>query len=80
MDSMNPLHTDETFYFVAQTGVWKLRRPLAPSNYHIYELPYAELARVQIAVRAARVTPDGLEYRPDFLWWLEHNDKGAGGQ
>ena len=77
MDNTNPLHTsDDCFYFVAQTGVWKLRPPLAPSNYHIYRLPYAQLARVQVAVRDAEVGPNGLEYHADFLHWLEHNDKG----
>ncbi len=77
MDNTNPLHTDDTFYFVAQTGVWKIRRFRAPSNFHVYELPYAELARVQEAVRDAKVTPHGLEYTAEFLWWLEHNDKGG---
>lgn len=77
MDNMNPLHTsDDCFYFVAQTGVWKLCRPLAPSNFHVYQLPYAQLAKVQAAVRDADVAPEGLVYPQEFVVWLERNDKG----
>lgn len=67
----------DVFYFTAQTGVWKIKRPKAPSNYHAYVLPWSKLGKVQLAVESARVTGGGLEYDPEFLEWLEANDLGG---
>jgi hypothetical protein len=64
---------DNVFYFHAQTGVWLLRKFKAPSN-HTYTLDWKYLGKVQSAVRDAEVSPAGLKYPADFLWWLEHND------
>ena len=67
---------ENVFYFCAQTGVWLARKPNAPSNYYRYTLDWKHLEKVQAAVRAAEVAPEGLKYHADFLWWLEHNDLG----
>jgi len=64
----------DVFYFTAQTGVWKLKRPKAPSNYYTYALPYAKLGKVQSAVRDAKVMGGGLVYPQEFVVWLEKND------
>jgi len=61
-------------YFTAQTGVWKLEAPKAPSNYHTYELLFSNLGKIQMAVGAADVGSSGLEYPKEFLKWLEEND------
>jgi hypothetical protein len=67
----------DTFFFTAQTGVWKLKRPKAPSNYHTYELPYSTLGKVQSAVRDSKVMGGGLAYPQEFVVWLEKNDLGG---
>jgi len=61
-------------YFTAQTGVWKLKPPKAPSNYHVYELMFSNLGKIQMAVGAAKVGSSGLEYPKEFLKWLKEND------
>jgi len=63
------------FYFTAQTGVWKLQPPKAPSNYYTYALPWSALGHVQLAVEHATVGSCGLEYSPAFLKWLRDNDQ-----
>ena len=68
----------DIFYFTAQTGVWKLKKPKAPSNFYVYTLPWSALGKVQSAVRDAKVGSGGLEYHADFLHWLEHNDLEGG--
>jgi len=68
---------DNVFYFTAQTGVWKLKKPKAPSNYYTYALPYSKLGKVQSAVRDAKVGTAGLVYDQEFIVWLEKNDLGG---
>jgi len=65
---------NEHLYFTPQTGVWKLKRSKAPSNYYTYRLPFKYLGRIQAAVRDAEIGSGGLEYPPEFLKWLEAND------
>ena len=65
----------EYFHFVAQTGMQKGQRFSAPSNFHVYKLPYESLTKVEEAVRSAKKGVHGLEYTAEFLWWLEHNDQ-----
>lgn len=67
----------DIFYFTAQTGVWKIKKPKAPSNYYTYVLPWSKLGKVQSAIRDAKVVGGGLEYDPEFLKWLEANDLGG---
>lgn len=79
MDNINPLHSDDGyFYFNAQTGVWKIRRSAVPKVGHVYALLFCHLATVQLAVRAALPWLSGLSYPNEFMDWLDANDKGDG--
>jgi len=64
------------FYFEAQTGIIREKRPMAPSNFHNYRLPNLLMGTVKEAVESATVGPHGLQYKHerDFLADLEEYD------
>lgn len=64
------------FYFEAQTGIIRDKRPLAPTNFYNYRLPDLLRAFVQEGVEKATPTTHGLEYKDQrfFLAELEEYD------
>jgi hypothetical protein len=59
-------------YFIAQNGLVS-RRPIR-SNFYVYRLPEACLAKIELAVNEARIGDGGLVYDKEFLVWLEGQD------
>ena len=59
-------------YFELQTGIVK-SIPIR-SNFYVYRLPKACLAKVELAVASAGLSDAGLTYDPEFIEWLTERD------
>ena len=59
-------------YFEPKTGIVK-SKPIR-SNFYIYRLPKALLAKVELAIAKAGLDNAGLVYPLDFVSWLDKND------
>jgi hypothetical protein len=59
-------------YFELNTGIVK-NKPIR-SNFYVYRLPKACLAKVELAVSSAGLSSAGLSYDPEFIKWLDKND------
>lgn len=63
---------DEYIYFELNTGIVKTI-PIR-SNFYVYRLPKACLAKVEIAVAKCGLSSAGLTFDPEFIEWLTKND------
>jgi hypothetical protein len=59
-------------YFIAQNGLLS-RKPIR-SNFYVYRLAEKHLAKVELAVKDAKIGDGGLVYEKEFLVWLEGQD------
>jgi hypothetical protein len=64
--------TDNQFYFELNTGIVK-NTPIR-SNFYVYRLPKACLAKVELAVASAGLSSAGFSYDPEFIEWLAKHD------
>ena len=60
------------FYFEPQTGISK-GAPIR-SNFYVFRLHSACLAKVEAAVKNASLKSEGFVYPAEFIEWLHKND------